>query len=117
MREQAKMAKIAYEALEEKKGEDIKIIDISEISVMADYFVIANGMNMSQVQALVDNVEEKLHKAGFEMKRMEGNRSSTWVLLDFGDVVIHVFDSEDRLFYDLERIWSDGKVISVDELQ
>lgn len=116
MREQAKMAKIAYEALEEKKGEDIKIIDISEISVMADYFVIANGMNMSQVQALVDNVEEKLHKAGFEMKRMEGNRSSTWVLLDFGDVVIHVFDSEDRLFYDLERIWSDGKVISVDEL-
>ncbi len=117
MREQAKMAKIAYEALEEKKGEDIKIIDISEISVMADYFVIANGMNMSQVQALVDNVEEKLHKAGFEMKRMEGNRSSTWVLLDFGDVVVHVFDSEDRLFYDLERIWSDGKVISVDELQ
>lgn len=117
MREQAKKAKIAYEALEEKKGEDIKIIDISEISVMADYFVIANGMNMSQVQALVDNVEEKLHKAGFEMKRMEGNRSSTWVLLDFGDVVIHVFDSEDRLFYDLERIWSDGKVISVDELQ
>ena len=117
MREQAKMAKIAYEALEEKKGEDIKIIDISEISVMADYFVIANGRNMSQVQALVDNVEEKLHKAGFEMKRMEGNRSSTWVLLDFGDVVIHVFDSEDRLFYDLERIWSDGKVISVDELQ
>ena len=116
MREQAKMAKIAYEALEEKKGEDIKIIDISEISVMADYFVIANGMNMSQVQALVDNVEEKLHKAGFEMKRMEGNRSSTWILLDFGDVVIHVFDSEDRLFYDLERIWSDGKVISVDEL-
>ena len=117
MREQAKKAKIAYEALEEKKGEDIKIIDISEISVMADYFVIANGMNMSQVQALVDNVDEKLHKAGFEMKRMEGNRSSTWVLLDFGDVVIHVFDSEDRLFYDLERIWSDGKVISVDELQ
>ena len=117
MREQAKKAKIAYEALEEKKGEDIKIIDISEISVMADYFVIANGMNMSQVQALVDNVEEKLHKAGFEMKRMEGNRSSTWVLLDFGDVVVHVFDSEDRLFYDLERIWSDGKVISVDELQ
>ena len=116
MREQAKMAKIAYEALEEKKGEDIKIIDISEISVMADYFVIANGMNMSQVQALVDNVEEKLHKAGFEMKRMEGNRTSTWILLDFGDVVIHVFDSEDRLFYDLERIWSDGKVISVDEL-
>ena len=51
------------------------------------------------------------------MKRMEGNRSSTWVLLDFGDVVVHVFDSEDRLFYDLERIWSDGKVISVDELQ
>lgn len=117
MREQAKMAQTAYNALDEKKGEDIKIIDISKISVMADYFIIANGNNISQVQALVDNVEEKMHKAGFTIKRKEGNKSSTWVLLDFGDIVVHVFDSEDRLFYDLERIWSDGRIIDVSALK
>ena len=117
MSEQAKMAKIAYNALDEKKGEDIKIIDISGISVMADYFIIANGYCITQVQALVDNVEEKMNQSGFIMKRKEGNRSSTWVLLDFGDVVVHVFDNEDRLFYDLERIWSDGKTVEISALE
>ena len=117
MKEQAKMVQIAYNALDEKKGEDIKIIDISGVSVIADYFVIANGNNISQVQALVDNVEEKMFEAGFEVKRIEGNKSSTWVLMDFGDVVIHVFDSEDRLFYDLERIWTDGKIVDVETLR
>ena len=117
MKEQAKMVQIAYNALDEKKGEDIKIIDISGVSVIADYFVIANGNNISQVQALVDNVEEKMFEAGFEVKLIEGNKSSTWVLMDFGDVVIHVFDSEDRLFYDLERIWTDGKIVDVETLR
>ncbi len=117
MNQQEKMAVTAYEALDEKKGEDIKIIRISEISVMADYFVIANGGSNTQVQAMVKNVEEKMHLAGFHVKRVEGNRSSSWVLLDFGDVIVHVFDREDRLFYDLERIWSDGKMVSVEELQ
>lgn len=111
MSELNKMVKIAFDALEEKKGEDINIIKISEISVMADYFVIASGNNPSQIQALVDNVEEKLSEAGFSVKRVEGNRSSTWILLDYGDLVIHIFDKEDRLFYDLERIWADGENI------
>ena len=111
MSEINKMVKTAFDALEEKKGEDINIIKISEISVMADYFVIASGSNPSQIQALVDNVEEKLDEAGFSVKRVEGNRSSTWILLDYGDLVIHIFDKEDRLFYDLERIWADGENI------
>lgn len=115
MTEQKKMAETAYLALDEKKGEDIKIIEISEISVMADYFVISNGNNITQVQAMVENVQEKMHQAGFALKRTEGNRSSTWVLLDYGDVVVHIFDREDRLFYDLERIWSDGKQITVED--
>ena len=114
---QIKMAKIAYNALDEKKGEDIKVIDITGISVMADYFIIANGNSITQVQALVDNVEEKMNQSGFIMKRKEGNRSSTWVLLDFGDIVVHVFDNEDRLFYDLERIWSDGKTVDISALE
>ncbi len=111
-----KMAKIVYDALEDKKGEDIRILDISGVSVMADYFIIANGSNQSQIQALVDNVEEKLSEAGCHIRRREGSRNSTWVLMDYGDIVVHVFDREDRLFYDLERIWSDGKEIPPEEL-
>lgn len=110
------MAKIAYHALDEKKGEDIRIIDIAGISVLADYFIIANGSSESQVQAMVDNVEEEMHKAGYSLKQREGYGSGNWVLLDFGDVIVHVFDKENRLFYDLERIWRDGKNIEIVEL-
>ena len=116
MNQSKEMAKIAYEALSEKKGEDIKIIDIAGISVLADYFLIANGNSSSQVTALVDNVEEKLHKAGFQLKQREGQSGGSWVLLDFGDIIVHVFDKENRLFYDLERIWKDGKDISAEDL-
>ena len=110
------MARIAYRALSEKKGEDIKIIDISGISVLADYFLIANGSNANQVSALVDSVEEELHKAGVHLKQREGQGGGSWVLLDFGDIIVHVFDKENRLFYDLERIWKDGKDITPEEL-
>lgn len=116
MEESRKMAKLAYEALDEKKGENIKVIDISEISVLADYFIIANGTNDSQVRALVENVEEQLSKAGYETKQREGYGLGSWVLLDFGSIIVHVFDKENRLFYDLERIWRDGKYIEVDNL-
>ena len=110
------MVKIAYDALDDKLAEDIKIIDIRSISVLADYFIIADGNNKNQVQAMVDNVQEKLFKAGCEMKQMEGYREGNWILLDFGDIIIHIFDKENRLFYDLERIWKDGKEVSIEEL-
>lgn len=109
MTEQKKMAKIVYEALDEKKGYDIKLIDISEITMIADYFVIASGDSTTQIQAMINNVEEHMHKNGYAVKRVEGNKNSTWVLMDFGDVIVHIFDKEDRLFYDLERIWADGR--------
>ena len=116
MNQSIEMAKLAYEALDEKKGEDIKIIEIGEISSIADYFIIANGTNTSQVDALVGAVEEKLGRAGFEPQRIEGIRSASWILMDYGDVVVHVFSKEDRLFYDLERIWRDGKSVEPCEL-
>ena len=116
MEQSKKMAKLAYEALDEKLGEDIKVIDISEISVLADYFIIANGSNESQVRALVENVEEKLSKEGFEPKQREGYGLGNCVLLDFGNIIVHVFDKENRLFYDLERIWRDGKYMDVENL-
>lgn len=109
------MAQIACKAIDDKKGQDIKIIDIHNVSVIVDYFVIASGTNSNQVQAIVDNVEEQLGRAGFEAKQIEGNRNSSWILMDYGDVIVHVFDEENRLFYDLERIWRDGKVLEMDE--
>lgn len=117
MEQAKKMAQIAYRALEDKKGEDIKVIDIAEISVLADYFIIANGTNESQVQALVDSVDTELHKEGYVLKQREGRGRGSWVLLDYGDIVVHVFDRENRQFYDLERIWRDGREVTVDELE
>jgi ribosome-associated protein len=110
------MIKLAYHALDEKKALDITIINIEEVSVLADYFIIASGTNRNQVQALADNVDEAMHKAGYEVKQTEGYRTANWVLLDYGDIIVHVFDSENRLFYDLERIWRDGKVIAIEDL-
>ena len=109
------MAQLACKAIDDKKGKDIKVIDIHEVSVIADYFVIASASNQNQVQAIVDNVEEQLGRAGFEAKQVEGTRNSSWVLMDYGDMIVHVFDEENRLFYDLERIWRDGKVLDMDE--
>ena len=110
------IAKLAITALEDKKAEDIKIIDISEVSVIADYFIIANGTNRSQIQTLSDHVEEVLGKEGVPLRQVEGYDNANWVLLDFHDVIIHIFDKENRLFYDLERIWRDGKMIESAEL-
>lgn len=110
------MAKLAISALEDKKAEDICVIDISEVSVMADFFLIANGSNRSQIQAMADNVEEVLGKAGYLLRQVEGYNTANWILMDFGDVIIHIFDKENRLFYNLERIWRDGKQIEKNEL-
>ena len=105
--------KIAVEALENRKAEDVKVIDIREVSTIADFFVIADGTNPNQIQAMRDAADEALYKAGLKAKQVEGNRDSTWILMDYGDIIVHIFSKEDRLFYDLERIWRDGKVIDV----
>ena len=115
--ERAKLiVKKAYSALSDKKGEDIKVIEIGKLSTVADYFIIANGSNAPHVESLVDNVEEELLKEKIHPERVEGVKSSGWILMDYSDVVVHVFSKEDRLFYDLERIWRDGKVITPEEL-
>ena len=111
------MVKLAYNALSDKKGEDINIIDILSVSVLADYFIIAHGSNPNQVQAMADNVEEVLGREGCECKQIEGYQNANWILMDYKDVIVHIFCKEDRLFYDLERIWRDGKTfVDIDEL-
>lgn len=110
------IAKYAYEALDEKKAEDISIIEVGKVSTIADYFIIANGTSTPHVQALVAEVEEKLKKVGYSPRHIEGIRNISWVLMDYRDVIIHIFSKEDRQFYDLERIWRDGKRLSKEEL-
>ena len=108
-----KMIENAVSGLEDKKAEDIKVIDISDVSPISDYFVLATGSNRNQVQAMADSVVEKMHKAGFSLKQIEGYDSANWILMDFVDIVVHVFDRENRNFYDLERIWKDGKLVEL----
>ena len=110
------LTKLAVAALEDRKAEDVTVIDISEISPIADYFIIANGTNQNQLQAMLDAADEALYKAGVKVPQIEGTQSSTWILMDYGDIIIHIFSKEDRLFYDLERTWRDGKVVDVSEL-
>ena len=109
-------ARIAIAALEEKKATEIRVIDISEVSVLADYFIIANGSNRPQMQAMSDEVSKKMEKAGAVLKQVEGYDNASWILMDFGDVIVHIFGEQDRLLYDLERIWRDGKQMDPDQL-
>ena len=111
------LVKICYKALSEKKASDITVIDISDLSVVADYFIIASADNVRQAEALCDNVEEVLGRAGYQCRQIEGKASGNWILMDYNDVIIHIFDKENRLFYDIERIWKDGrKIVSIEEL-
>ncbi|MDD3252269.1 MAG: ribosome silencing factor [Lachnospiraceae bacterium] len=117
MDQSKEMVKLAIKALEDKKGEDIRVIDIRKVSVMADYFLIASGSNTNQVQAMTDSVEAELGKAGYTCKQIEGYQSANWILMDYGDIIVHAFCKEDRLFYDLERIWRDGKTMDAKEFE
>lgn len=106
------MARLAYRALDERKGFHIRILDLKDISDLADYFVIADGTNRSQIQAMCDRVEEKLHLAGYERKSIEGNAQGGWILLDYYDIIVHIFSDEARRFYEIERIWNDADEVT-----
>ena len=95
--------------LSSKKAEDILLIDVREKTVLCDYFVIASGRNTTQVRALCENLEEHLSKQGIEPRRTEGVRDGRWGVLDYGDVIVHIFNDESRLFYHLERLWTEGE--------
>ena len=107
------MAEIAVKALDSKKGIDLRLIEISDISTLADYFLICTASSNTHVRTLCDAVEEAMDEAGEPMVGREGHRGGTWVVLDFGCVVVHVFTEETRAFYDLERLWQDGKQVSM----
>lgn len=110
-------AKAAFKALDDKQAIDIKVLDITKISTLADYFVVASGNNPNQLRAMADEVDEQLFKAGFRLKHSEGMSSKDWILMDFGDIVVHLFNKENRDFYNIERIWGDAREVSSDELK
>ena len=107
--------KIAVKALDSKKGFDIKVIKIDDVSILGDYFIIASGNTSTQVRALTDEVDEKMSQQGIEPGHVDG-RSSGWILLDYGDVVIHVFTRSEREFYSLEKMWQDGQEIDISDI-
>ena len=117
MNNSKEMTTLAIKALEDKKGNDIRVIDIQDVSIIADYFIIASGSNRNQVQTMADNVEEVLGRAGYEPRQLEGYGTATWILMDYNDIIVHIFSEEDRLLYDLERIWRDGKNVDIDEFR
>jgi ribosome-associated protein len=111
------MARVAVAAAADKKAQDIVVLDVSEQLVITDLFVIASAPNERQVQAIVEEVEEKMRLAGAKPTRREGAREGRWVLLDFVDVVVHVQHSEERGFYGLDRLWKDCPRIAFAEAQ
>lgn len=108
--------KIAYNSLDDKLGVDILILDISERSVLADYFIIATGNNPNHMKALADSADEMLSKNGLNVKHVEGMNSKEWILQDYGDILVHIFHEEFREFYSLERVWGDAKTIDISTL-
>ncbi|SEF44704.1 ribosome-associated protein [Eubacterium ruminantium] len=103
---------IICDALLDRKGYNIKKLDVSELSPLCDAFVIVSGSNKNQLQALCDVVEEKCRESEMPLKEREGRAESGWILLDYGDIVVHIFSSEMREFYNLDHTWKDAKVIA-----
>ena len=104
-------AKVAQSAIEDKLGEDIKVLDLQGLSNIADCFVIASGKNANQLHAMANEVEQKLFKEGIKLHHSEGYSSGTWILLDFGNLLVHLFNREDREFYGLDHVWGDAPTL------
>ncbi len=109
-------AVLAAKAISSKKGLNIQVIEISDISVLADYMVIATGTSSTHVKALADEVEYKLDQAGISVSHIEGYRSNSWILLDYVDVIVNIFSDEAREFYDLDRLWQDGNTVDLSDV-
>jgi ribosome-associated protein len=106
------MARVAAEAAKNKKALNIVVLDISKISILADYFVVCSGNSTTQVKAIADEIEKKMEKAGFTLDHIEGYKEEKWILLDYKDVIVHVFHAQEREFYNLERLWGDATVLA-----
>ena len=107
------MLKIAYDAVDEKKGYSIKVLDLSGLTTIADYFILVTGTSSSQITAIQDNVYKKLGENGYKPSRIEGIRNNTWILMDYNDIIVHIFSTDDREFYNLDHVWKDAKSVEL----
>ncbi|NLY79781.1 MAG: ribosome silencing factor [Lysinibacillus sp.] len=107
------LLQVVYKALDDKRAEDIVVLNMQNISLLADYFIICHGNSDRQIQAIAREVQEKASEHGVEIKRVEGFDSARWILIDLGDIVVHVFNKDERLFYNLERLWGDAPQLEV----
>ena len=107
------VARYAVEAAEEKKAYEVTVLDIGSVSVVADYFVMLNGRSSTHTKSIAEEIENKLEDVGLRPYRKEGFREGRWILLDYGDVVVHVFQESERRFYNLERLWGDAEVVGM----
>ena len=110
-------AKIAVAALRDKQGTDITLLRTENLTVLADYFIIVTANSAPHVRTLYDEVDRKLSQAGMPPMRREGYRNSNWLLLDFGSLIVHIFQKETRAFYNLERLWSDAQEIDISGIE
>jgi len=109
------LLKLTVEAADDKRGDDIVALDVAEVSLMADYFVIVSADSKRQVQAIGDNIVDFIRKAGSDVKSVEGRLNGEWVLIDAGDVIVHVFQKDARAHYNLEKLWSDAPLVDVNQ--
>lgn len=107
------LLEIVYKAIDDKRAEDIVVLNMENISLLADYFLICNGNSDRQAQAIAREVQEKAQENGFEVKRIEGFDSARWILVDLGDIVVHIFHKDERAFYNLERLWGDAPQLDI----
>ena len=105
------MALLLAQAMDSKKGKDIRVLETDGVTTLADYFVLCSGSSAPQLKALADAGEKAMKDHGILPHHVEGHRGGTWILQDYGDVVVHVFDKEARAFYDLDRLWADAKTV------
>ncbi|MDT2796748.1 ribosome silencing factor [Enterococcus cecorum] len=110
------MLEVAVKAVDDKHAQDIVALDVREISLLADYFVICSGNTDRRINAIVDEVVEQAYKNQMDVKRVEGKEASKWVLIDLGDVIVHVFNQSEREFYQLEKLWSDAPLVDLSEM-
>ncbi len=111
--ESKELLKLTVEAADDKRGEDIVALDVAQVSLMADYFVIVSADSKRQVQAIADNIVDFVRQAGSDVKSVEGRTAGEWILVDAGDVIVHIFQKDARSHYNLEKLWSDAPLVDV----